>query len=154
MGDAELLGELNRDVWRPFRDSYAAGDAAAHLAVFTQDLIRAGGPRGEVHGFEEYATQMRDTFAEVARRGDRFGIEFRFTERLAAGALASERGAFRITVTLAGGEVRVVFGRFHTFACKTDGRWRLAVDYDSSGDSDEETFAAGATVEDVAAFAG
>ena len=47
------------------------------------------------------------------------------------------------------------YGRFHTFARKEEGRWRIAVDYDSDegGTIDDAAFAAGTEMDDVAAFA-
>jgi len=156
MADGELLRELNRDVWHAFRRAYGARDAAAFLALHTPDLIRAGGPDKQVHGFADYAAQTTQWFADLTERGDSIGIDFRFLERIAAGELASERGVFRITATRAGGEPRVFYGQFHTFARKTDGSWRIAADYDSNegGTVTAETFAAAADIEDVAAFAG
>jgi hypothetical protein len=55
----------------------------------------------------------------------------------------------------AGGEERLFYGRFHTFARKEEGRWRIAVDYDSDegGTIDDAAFAAGTEMDDVAAFA-
>jgi uncharacterized protein (TIGR02246 family) len=155
MADAELLGELNRDVWHAFRRTYAARDAAGFLALHLPDLVRAGGPARQVHGFEEYAAQTAEWFAGLAERGDGIDIDFRFVERIASAGLASERGVYRITAVPASGERRVFYGRFHTFARKVDGHWRIAVDYDSDdgGTVGAETFSAGAGIDDVAAFA-
>lgn len=38
---------------------------------------------------------------------------------------------YRLTARRAIGERKVMYGRFHTFARKTNGRWRIAADYDS-----------------------
>ncbi|HEY6745189.1 MAG TPA: DUF4440 domain-containing protein [Mycobacteriales bacterium] len=122
----ELLAELNRDVWEPFRAAYRAYDTDAYLALHTPDLIRVGGPRRVVQGYAEMAAEVGPWFADAAARGLPLAIDFRFTERLADGALASERGIYRIEV---GDEV--FHGRFHTFSRKSGGRWRMAVDYDS-----------------------
>lgn len=154
MADTELLRELNRDVWHAFVRAYGARDAKAFLAVHSPDLIRAGGPEKQVHGYPEYATQTEQWFADLTERGDDIGIEFRFDERIASGDLASERGMYRITATRATGEQRVFYGRFHTFSRRIGDGWRIAVDYDSNegGTVTEETFASGADIDDVAAF--
>jgi uncharacterized protein (TIGR02246 family) len=156
VADRDLLHELNRDIWHPFRQAYGARDSEAFLALHTPDLIRAGGPSKEVYGFDEYAKQTERSFADMIARGDGVGIELRFLERIASGELASERGVFRITATRASGEQRVFHGRFHVMARKVDGRWRIAVDYDSDegGTVTDETFATGVDIDDVAAFAG
>jgi ketosteroid isomerase-like protein len=156
MADGALLQELNRDVWHAFRAAYSARDAVAFLALNTPDLVRAGGPERQVHGFAEYAAQIEQWFAELTERGDGIGIDFRFVERIAADGLASERGVFRITVTPATGDGRVFYGQFHTFARKAGGRWRIAVDYDTNegGAVTAESFAAATDIDDVAPFAG
>jgi ketosteroid isomerase-like protein len=152
MTDNSLLDELNRDIWRPFRRTYRTRDLAGFLALYDPDLIRAGGPTKEVYGFDRYAADTTDWFTDISERGDSLDIEFRFTERIAAGHLASERGYYRITATLADASDRVLHGRFHTFARKIDGRWRIVVDYDTDDDGGitAETFAAGAIVNDAA----
>jgi ketosteroid isomerase-like protein len=161
MADSELLRELNRDVWHVFRRTYAAGDVAGFLAFHSPDLIRAGGPDKRVYGFDRYATETAEFMARMAEKGDRLAIDFRFVERIASGNLASERGVFRISVNPGTGRPREFYGRFHTFARKADGRWRIAVDYDSNADDSSEggtvtaeRFAAGAEIDDVDRFAG
>jgi hypothetical protein len=42
-----------------------------------------------VYGFERLAADTTEWFAEVSARGDGLDIEFRFTERIALGELAS-----------------------------------------------------------------
>ena len=154
MSDNPLLDELNHDIWRPFRGTYRAGDVEGFLALYDPSLIRAGGPTKEVYGLDRFAADMAGWFTDVSERGDSLDIEFRFTERIAAGELASERGYYRITATLAGGGNRVLHGRFHTFARKVDGRWRIVADYDTDdgGEITAETFVAGAIIEDTAPF--
>jgi ketosteroid isomerase-like protein len=156
VADGAILRELNRDIWDVFRRAYGAQDTAAFLAVHSLDLIRAGGPAKQVHGFDEYAAETGQWFADLRERGERVGIEFRFLERIAAAERASERGVFRITATRADGEVKVFYGQFHTFARKTAGRWQIAVDYDSNegGTVTETSFTAATDIDDVEAFAG
>jgi len=155
MADEALLREVNSDVWHAFTSAYAARDAAAFLAVHALDLIRVGGPAKQVDRFDSYAAQVGQWFAELIEHGHNVGIELRFTERIAADSVASERGVYRIVLTQAGGEERLFYGRFHTFARKEEGRWRIAVDYDSDegGTIDDAAFAAGTEMDDVAAFA-
>lgn len=150
-----LLRELNRDLWGPFRAAYAACDAAAFLALHTPDLMRASGTDGTVFGLGEYAAQVEPWFAGMASRGDVLDITFRFTERVAAGDLASERGVYRIVVEAVGADRITFHGRFHTFARKVGGAWRVAVDYDTAdgGAVTAATYEAAAALEDVERFA-
>ncbi|PRY44852.1 hypothetical protein [Umezawaea tangerina] len=102
------------------------------------------GEGGDGVRFDEYARGTREWFAAVAGSGGGLGIELRFTERIAAGGPASERGVFRITATRPGAEDKLLHGRFHTFSRKSGGRWRIVADYDSDDDGTvtEEVFEA------------
>ena len=126
-----VFDELNRDIWQPFRRTYGDRDLAGYLDLFDRDLIRAGGPDQQVYGHDRLAADTTAFFAKAAAGGDHFDIEFRFTERIAAAGLASERGYYRITANLADATTRVLYGRFHTFVRQRDGRWRIVVDYDT-----------------------
>lgn len=151
-----LLAELNRDIWHPFARTYAAQDLAGYLAIYATDLIRAGGPGKSVHGYDEYSARMADWFTHLNNDGAEIRIEFRFTERLAADGLASERGIFKIDASSPTATQRVIFGRFHTFARKAGDRWQIVADYDSaeSGSRTHDLFRAAAHVDDTGAFAG
>jgi ketosteroid isomerase-like protein len=151
---ADLLRELNRDLWHPFREAYAGLDAAAFLALCAPGYIRASGSERAVYGLGEYAARMEPFFAMVAERGDKITIDFRFSERLAGPELASERGVFELRVALADGEQRVRHGQFHTYARKVDERWLFAADYDSDegGTITAASFAGGTAIDDVTPY--
>lgn len=70
--------------------------------------------------------------------------------------MASERGIFRIVATRADGDRRVFHGRFHTFARRSDGRWRIVADHDNDErpESLAVDYAAAVEVDDVEAFSG
>ncbi|MGW6933858.1 YybH family protein [Lentzea sp. NPDC054927] len=152
--DTNLLRQLNNDIWHPFRLAYSKLDAAAFLDLHSPELIRAGGPAKQVFGFADYSDQIGKWFAELADRGSSVTISFRFVERIASNDLASERGIFQIVSTRADGDGRTFYGRFHTYARRTDGRWRICVDYDTDERSAtlEEEFLAGIDIDDVEAF--
>jgi ketosteroid isomerase-like protein len=152
--DTDLLRQLNDDVWHPFRLAYSKLDAQAFLELHAPELIRAGGPAKQVSGFADYSEQIEKWFTDLADRGSSVTISFRFAERIASKDLASERGIFKIVSKRADGDERTFYGRFHTYARHTDGRWRICSDYDT--DEREATldqeFAAAADVDDVEAF--
>lgn len=144
------LAELNADIWRPYAAACAAGDTAAFLALHAPELIRAGGPGKTVVSFDRYAEQTR---ARHAGLSPAVALEFRFTERITDGELASERGVYRLTATRADGDRSVFHGHFHTFARKIHGRWRIVVDYDNT-DATPAGFAAATHSDDLTPFTG
>lgn len=151
---SELLNELNRDIWHPFRAAYAARDTASFLLLHMPDLIRAGGPTREALDFDGYAVQITDWFATQTANGDRATIDFRFTERIVSRDVASERGVYEITASRPGHPDKVLYGRFHTFARRAAGHWHIAVDYDSNdgGTVDAQAFRSAAAIDDTEAF--
>ncbi|HEX8868710.1 MAG TPA: nuclear transport factor 2 family protein [Lentzea sp.] len=152
--DTDLLRQLNEDIWHPFRLACSTLDAPAFLDLHAPELIRAGGPAKQVSGIADYSEQIEKWFADLLSRGSTVTISFRFIERIAANDLASERGLFQIVSKRADGDERTFYGRFHTYARRTDGRWRICSDYDTNERSTtlEEDFLAGADVDDVEAF--
>lgn len=65
-----------------------------------------------------------------------------------------QRGIFQIVSKRSDGDERTFYGRFHTYARRTDGGWRICADYDTDERSAtlEEDFLAGIDVDDVEAF--
>jgi hypothetical protein len=57
---ADLLREINRDIWQRFRDTYAALDAAGFLALSAPDFIRASATEGAAYGLAGYAERIDD----------------------------------------------------------------------------------------------
>jgi ketosteroid isomerase-like protein len=151
---AEILAEINRDIWTPFANAYEAGDVEAYLRLHRPDFVRGEGNRKRVSNLEEYSRDMRAFFAAQKERGARFTVAFRFTERLARADMAHERGVFAFTLYAKQGPGRTSYGRFHTLARKDGEAWRLVVDYDSNeaGSIDEAAFLAGAAAGDFSRF--
>lgn len=102
----------------------------------------------------EYSDLIESWLAELADRGSSVSIVFRFVERIASSDLASERGIFQIVSKRSESDERTFYGRFHTCARRTDGRWRICIDYDTDERSATlgEEFLAAVDVDDVDAF--
>jgi ketosteroid isomerase-like protein len=144
------LAELNRDIWLPFSQAYADRDLDAYLRLHTADLLRVDVDHKWLGGLAEYGELSRPIFAKLIDRDDAAEIRFRFFERLASADLASERGYFRLAITVTEpepGEL-VFYGQFHTFARRVDGVWRLCVDYER-GSASEEDFDSARALDDL-----
>ena len=140
------LKEINRDIWTPFAEAYAARDAGKYLALHTPDFIRAnGGDWPGVKDLKTYGESVRQSFGYSLESGNGVEIAFRFFERAAGPETATERGIYRYTSLLPEGERQHFYGKFHVFHRKVDGQWKIAVDYDSNEDGSigEKDFEAG-----------
>jgi hypothetical protein len=89
MPSAELLRELNRDIWEPFRAAYARMDADAYLALHSADLLRVEADEKWLGSLDDYAARVRPAFTRLAATSTLMDIDFRFTERIAAGNYAA-----------------------------------------------------------------
>ena len=145
-----FLKELNRDIWIPFMEAYAAGDADKYLALHTADFIRAQGDGQNTNDLAGYSERTRAGFKRGKEQGGKTTIEFSFFERFSNGKTASERGIYKYSYAPPTGEPWVGYGQFHVFSRKENGRWKIAVDYDSSEGRTvgEAEFLAGKRTED------
>jgi ketosteroid isomerase-like protein len=140
------LREIDRDIWVPFSEAYAAGDAERYIALHTTDLIRAtGGIWAGLQDLNTYGANSRQFFKNNVDAKRRAEIAFTFFERVADASTASERGIYRFTSIGEDGSRQHHYGKFHVFLRKTGGQWKIAVDYDSDEDGTvgEADFAAG-----------
>lgn len=129
------LKEINRDIWTPFSEAYAAGDPEKYLALHTPDFIRAsGGDYAEVKDLAAYRDNVIRSFRWSKDNNYRVAIAFSFFERTSSEQLASERGVYRYTSIKPDGSQQHFYGKFHVFHRKVDGIWKIAVDYDSNED--------------------
>ena len=129
------LKTINRDIWTPFSEAYAAYDAEKYLGLHTPDFIRANGGGGaEVKDLTGYRESVTPGFQRGRESGRRTAIAFTFFERVAGENLASERGIYRYTAIAPDGTEQHFYGKFHVFHRKLDGVWKIAADYDSNED--------------------
>lgn len=149
-----LLAELNDQVWIPFSDAYTDNNVDAYLALHAPDFIRVEGDNKRIRNLAEYSTAVRRSFEGWEDREEKAGISFRFLERIVRPDFASERGVYELTLADNEGNVERLYGQFHVIARKLEGRWRIAIDYDSSegGTIDRAAFLAAAAFDDFKRF--
>jgi hypothetical protein len=136
----DIVQELRRDIWLPFVEAYANRDVAAFGGLHDPGLIRAEGASGWAGGFDGYVERVGAFFADMTAKGADLRIAFRFAEHVTSGEVASEQGVYQIVMAVPGEKERTFYGRFHTFARKNGGRWRIVVDYDTDRDVEEADF--------------
>jgi len=140
MTDIDIVEELRRDIWRPFVEAYANRDVEAFGALHAPDLIRAEAASGWAGGLDEYVERVGAFFADMTAKDADLRIAFRFGEHVTSGEVASERGVYQIVMAVPGEQELTFYGRFHTFARKAGGRWRIVVDHDTDRDVGEDDF--------------
>ncbi|MDX1666292.1 MAG: nuclear transport factor 2 family protein [Saprospiraceae bacterium] len=136
---------IDRQVWRPFMDSYARLDTEAFMELHTDDVVRIVRDGERILTDSAYAQSVSRNHDWARQNKVRRSIEFSFTERFADGDYAFETGYYKITTTRSGTEPRVFYGQFHVLLRRDDGRWKIAVDTDTSHDGSvgQEAFDSG-----------
>ncbi|MBK6995105.1 MAG: nuclear transport factor 2 family protein [Lewinellaceae bacterium] len=140
------LEAINRDIWIPFSEAYAAANAEQYIGLHSPDFIRAsGGIPGNIFDLEKYAENSRAGFQRGKERGFKTQIRFTFIERIVSAKFASERGIYHYHSDNGKGESYDAYGKFHVVERFENGRWKILFDYDSNenGTIDKGDFDAG-----------
>ena len=138
-GDS-LQQQINKQVWKPFIESFNNDDNAGFRKVHSVDLIRVIQDDNQVLGYEEYLKPADDSVK--ARWGKwKHHIELRFIQRIASCGKAFDVGYYKtISANINTGETRVSFGKFHVLLRTENGIWKILMDQDAKEDADEEKF--------------
>ncbi len=148
------LLEINKDIWTPFSEAYATGDADKYLSLHSPHFVRASRNGKSTSDLNGYAKGVLRSFNRNAINGGRTTIEFHFFERFASENTASERGIYKYTFYPPSGAPTSGYGQFHVVSRKENGVWKILMDYDSdeNGTIDEADFEAGWAVQDIRKF--
>lgn len=149
-----ILKAIDADVWLPYSKAYAEGKATDYIALHSKSLLRVMGDLKYVDPYDAFARNMQEMFDGLKKQNVKVSIQFRFTERIANQDTASERGIYEFVMTDAKGKVTKNYSRFHNFLKKEGGKWKIAMDYDSSekGAVTEATYKAAFARDDYAKY--
>lgn len=126
--ETETQEEINREVWKPFCESYASLNAETFNALHTADVIRAS-PWGIRVG-DEYKNRNIESFKANQEKGTQRTIELWFEHRKSTPEVSYEVGYYKVTYKN-DGKTKYSFGRFHVVLKKENGIWKIAQDWDT-----------------------
>ena len=118
--------EVNRTLWRSFKQAYDAKDADAFNALHSDDVMRIS-PWGIKIG-EEYKASNKRSFAMQPERLQ--SIDFAMEHRVYTLEEGYEVGFYRILYTVDDEVVHSSYARFHVRLRKEEGTWKIAQDWD------------------------
>jgi ketosteroid isomerase-like protein len=147
---ASYLKEINRDIWVPFIEAYASGNAEKYLALHSKDFIRGTGNDEKLTDLSGYSVSVKQMFKNLQESGAKVKIDFRFLKRMANAQSGFEVGIYQFTAINAKGESQYYYGKFTVVSRKENGTWKILVDYDSDeeGIIDAESFKKGYPMDD------
>ena len=137
----ENLKAINQ-VWADFYMAFDSLDISYMEKIHAKNLMRIpGGNR--ILDYDTYMNNYSLQFENDKATNQTSAIELRFFERLNNETTASERGIYKMTRNRGTENERIFYGKFHVLFRKTDGKWKITMDYDNNesntiGESDFE----------------
>ena len=135
-----VLKEINRQVWKPFIESFNNLDTEGFMAVHSKDMTRVIQDGKKIYGFEQYAREMKSSDANTKKGNRKRLIEFRFIQRIASNDKGFEVGYYKSTTIRPDGTSNTGYGKFHVLLRKENGIWKILMDADASEKTDEAVF--------------
>lgn len=142
-----LQQQINRQVWKPFIQSFNHRDDEGFAAVHSKDVVRVIQDANQIQGFDQYFKKVPDSIQAMWKKWNR-KIELRFIQRIASNGKAFEVGYYKTTNTnTQTGEIRSGYGKFHVLLRKENGVWKILMDADAGEKTDETVFLTGKPIE-------
>ncbi len=126
----DLHTQIDRDIWRPFKAAFEALDAQALNALYSDDCLRVT-DRG-IDRTGAFRSQNLARFDAMRAAETSIDLDFWLDERHTEGNRSYNVGFFRVRATAADGSITDSYGQFHILLARTDGRWLIVQDWDSS----------------------
>ncbi len=139
--------EINEAVWKPFVKHLLSGNNRDFRALHSKRITRVEIDQNILQDYETYfpADKRNDTISSRTSVSRTF--ELRFDKRICNGNKAWETGYYKGSVTEAGKESRVYYGRFFVVLEKEEGVWKIIADADTAKDATAGNFDKAAPVE-------
>lgn len=124
------LTEINK-TWAKFYKAFETLDYNLMAEIHSVDLLRiSGGSR--ILDYKTYINNYKIGFERDKVSKQTKHIALRFFERINNDSKASERGVYQLTKNKGLENEQSYYGQFHVILKKTDGKWIITMDYDSS----------------------
>ncbi len=127
--NTKCLKEINNQIWANFTKAFETSDHNLFGTLHAEDFIRVSGNSKSIKGKTSYINGYQKNWEHKKNKET---ISFRFLERICNDTKASERGIFRFTRNPDTPDARSFYGKFHVIHIKTQDKWHILVDYDSS----------------------
>lgn len=130
--NSNCVKEINEAVWKPFAKHLLSGNNPAFRALHSKRITRVQIDQNILQDYDKYfpADKRNDTSSLHTSISRTF--ELRFDKRICNGNKAWETGYYKGSVTEAGKEKQVYYGRFFVVLEKEEGVWKIITDADTS----------------------
>ena len=126
----ELQKEIDKTVWRPFKQAFESSDAEALNATYADNVLRVT-PSG-IDTEDAFKAGNLQSFKAGREAGVSIDLDFWFDSRHTNKTTSYEVGFFRITSKSPEGAVNIAYGQFHIVLKKINGQWKITQDWDTT----------------------
>lgn len=128
-------------VWSKFYSAFETLDYTLMAGIHAKDLVRVSGGKN-ILDYNTYINNYKSGFQRDKDANVTSTISLRFFERINNDSTASERGIYKLIRNKDTETEQTYYGQFHVLFRKTNGEWKIIMDYDSteSGTIGEEDY--------------
>jgi hypothetical protein len=137
---AELLSQVNTDVWLPFVKGVNENAPDLYNSMLAKDFYWVmSGPKTRIMNLKEYIDDAKKVMDQRQQKGIVTELEVRFLERNVNAEFCSERAIIRFT-SRENEKAVDAYGTVQIFSRKENGRWWKSVQYVFTDPATRETF--------------
>jgi len=125
----DINREIDEQVWKPFKTTYAAYDMESYNELHTDDVLRI--TSSGIRRCESWKKGNIEWKNQRDRSNEPRTIEFSFEHRLNLDDIAYHVGFYKVMAKNQKGVWNTSYGRFHVMLKKIDGAWKIAKDWDT-----------------------
>jgi hypothetical protein len=146
------LEDINT-TWKKFYKAFETLDYTLMAEIHSQDLVRVSGGK-RIVDYDTYINNYKAGFEHDKTGGQTSTISLRFFERINNDSTASERGIYKLVRNKGTNNEEAYYGQFHVLLKKSNGVWKITMDYDSSegGAIGEEQYQKAFAIDDFEKF--
>jgi hypothetical protein len=138
---ADLLKQLNSDVWYPFLKGVNENNSGLYNSVHADEFYWVlAGTRTRIMNFKEYVADADKVMSQRAAKGITTELNVRFMERNVNEEFASEKCVIQWISGEPDAKPTISFGIVQVFSRKINGAWKKIVQYVHTESVPEETF--------------
>ena len=127
---ASIHAEIDRTVWRPFKEAFETLNGQALNQVYGNEVLRVT-PAG-IDTRNRFKLSNLSRFDGNRKRGDTIKLDFWFDSRQTNETNSYEVGFFRIGITSVSGDIETHYGQFHIVLKNQGDKWKIIQDWDTT----------------------
>ncbi len=126
----ELQNEIDKQVWKPFKQAFESLDSKALNAIYAKKVLRVTPEGIDTKGAFKVKNVKR--FEQNKADGVSITLDFWFDRRNTNATTSYEVGFYRLGFSSVEGKTNFVYGQFHIVLQKMDGVWKITQDWDTT----------------------